>query len=465
MLKRHSPLSVRAALLIIPSGLLALGSASVFAQISSAPMLDIDRLRDLAAARPRPDQGLAVSYEVFQDPQADSSRGHIAHLARSVLVDAATGRFRVEKVTQTEQQDGHVHADWLSLAFDGDVQSAFLPDQMIGVVMEGGQIDGLVESGLWGVMLLGEPRPGGFGIDDGSLESFLARGVVREQLEMVGEAACHVIDAYSESVRYATVWIDVERGLLPMKRVTYGASGEPSGSITVDSVFLLEPEGLWFPERWASEIRARGETLRTWTAVAPESVEIDPPLADGDFRIDFPPGATIADQIAGVTYRVSDSGGIGEVLFERTDDEWNPIDPPGADEGASQTGVPAVSVFDTLQRLAQLGLEPAVKAPNQGTHRRPENARDEDPAHSIVSGEPHRVAPATRRSTVEPDRARSHRLEPRNVQANVKLDHDSGRRGNSAFSRPGWIVPAVTVFVALVAVAYFTLRWRWRPAG
>ena len=210
-------------LLICPAG--ALG------QERQDCVLGIEQLRVLAADRPVRASSLWVTSDVYQDPSSFSADSHIAHIFRSVLVDTTTGHFSMDRSMEVEGAEHDFETQTVTLTFDGEVQAAFLPDQMIGVVREGDDVDRLSESGLWGVMMLGEPQPDGMGLDDGSLESLLAHGAVRDQLELVADTPCHVVDAFYEDVRYATVWLDVERGLLPMKRVGYGRDGNVSSMV------------------------------------------------------------------------------------------------------------------------------------------------------------------------------------------------------------------------------------------
>ncbi|RMF71113.1 MAG: hypothetical protein D6744_18435 [Planctomycetota bacterium] len=325
-------------------GVMTVSPPGVFAQEPVRTAADIHELRALAAARLRPSYALALSYETFQDPLDDRSGGNVSHIWRNILVDVSTGRYRIDRSIQTERDDAE-RDHLISFGFDGEVQSSIAPDRQIAVVREGSELQPLVESGLWGVMLLGEPQPSGFGIDDGSLESLLAHGVLRDELEIVGDAACHVVDAYANGARYATVWVDVDRDLLPMKRVTYSVDGTPSATTTVEVAALLEEDGIWIPQRWVTEMNIRGQTASLTTIVALDSVQIDPPVDDADFRIEFPPGTVVTDHIAGIAYVVSDNGGIGQVVYEIGEDGWAPIEQPGTVEERSYAR-PVESVTD-----------------------------------------------------------------------------------------------------------------------
>ncbi len=296
---------------------LTASAQSLGSQVSS-----IEELRALAAGRSSRVGALKLSLDCYQDPPASRRGGSLIHIFRTVLVDAVTGRFSIDRQARIEgagDGDGEFQS---THSFDGEVEQVFVPEHMPGVVQEGTNTDGTVESGIWGVLLPAPPQPEGHGIDDGSLESLLARGAVRPELETVGGRLCHVVDASADGVRYATVWLDVERDLLPMKRVGYDREGIGSTILEVDSVELLEREQVWIPTSWHLEFKAGNETLRSRTVVDAKSVELDPPVTDEDFHPDFPPGTIVSDQISGLTYRVSEDGGIGEVIYERQGDQW-----------------------------------------------------------------------------------------------------------------------------------------------
>ncbi len=458
--------------IIVTVALLLIGPYGAFGRQRQDGVLGIEQLRVLAGNRPARVNSLWISYDIFQDP---SSFGHIAHMFRSVLVDTTTGRFSMDQSMEIEGAEHDFGTQTVTRTFDGEVQAAFLPDQMIGFVMEGTDVDGLSESVLWGVMMLGEPQPGGMGLDDGSLESLLAHGTVRDQLELVADTPCHVVDAFYEGVRYATVWLDVERDLLPMKRVGYGWDGNVSSTVTVGSVVFLEDEQVWLPESWQTEFQARGETLRNYTVIEPESIELDPPVTDEDFQPRFPPGTIVTDLISGQAYRIADSGEIGEILYERLDDEWIAVDPPTITTGSADQGEPSppapqhgqrrprqttAPVFDSLTELMEF-------AAREQAAKRPERTERDAGAEATSPG----VATGLDTSdSIRPTRPAPTATAPVDVGL---LDASRGRKpmqppesgvANTARARPSkspwpWIVGATTI-VALLGIGYSVWRRR-----
>lgn len=108
--------------------------------------------------------------------------------------------------------------------------------------------------GFFDLMLLNPPRAHGYGRDDGSLLSLLRSdlSLLRENTEPVNGHPCYVLDVTHPSLgkTHMTVWLDGERGFLPMKHVYY--FGEDLDQIimefTIEEAVELE-EDLWFASR------------------------------------------------------------------------------------------------------------------------------------------------------------------------------------------------------------------------
>jgi hypothetical protein len=446
--------------MVLAVALVLIGPRGALGQGPQGYVLSIEELRGLAAERPvRPDS-LLLAYDIFQDPAAFSPDSHIAHMSRNVLVDAATGRYSMDEVSQVEHTEHDLVPQTVEFTFDGEVQAAFLPDQMMGVLREGADADGLQMSALWGVMMLGEPQPGGLGSDDASLVSLLNRGTVRDQLEFVGETPCHVVDAFYEGVRYATVWLDVERGLLPMKRVGYGRDGNVSSAVTVDSVVFLEAEQVWLPESWQTEFQAMGETLRSYTVVVPESVKINPPVSDEHFRRWFPPGTIVSDLISGQAYRIADSGEIGEILYERRGDEWFAVSPSAATERGGRAESPPRALQPAeLRALGALAPIFSGLAELMELAARQQPTQQAQGAESPVTGESRPVAgpePAPEEeesAAVVPDLPRAQEPEQR-----PESDVAQAARAQPSKSPWRWIVGLVAVLALLLGIGYSVRR-------
>jgi beta-lactamase regulating signal transducer with metallopeptidase domain/peroxiredoxin len=108
--------------------------------------------------------------------------------------------------------------------------------------------------GFFDLMLLNPPRVNGSGSDDQSLLSLLRSdlSLLREETEFVNGHRCYVLDVTHPSLgkTWMTVWLDADRGLLPIKQVHYFGKG-------LDLIileFVIEDaveldEGLWFAVR------------------------------------------------------------------------------------------------------------------------------------------------------------------------------------------------------------------------
>lgn len=407
---------------------------------------DLGELRALAAERSQRIQNLAISLDVFQDEHPADRRAWIPRVSRAIFVDAETGRFRMHREIERPVGGETPGSAVSEIAFDGQTQTALLPDEAIGVISEGTNLNGLVESGVWAMMMLAAPQPGGFGIDDGSLESLLARGTLRGELEWIDGVPCHVVDATRDGVRYATIWLDAERDLLPMRRVVYAADGSVASEVTVDDAVFVNDGAAWLPASWQTRFRARGETFSTQTVVHAESIELNAPIEDSEFAIEFPPGTAVADQVSGITYRVAETGEPGEVLYVRSGEEWTPVGEETSDAASPRSDAPpADSMFDLIAGL----VGDVSRKPLRGARQSAESSRDEP----IVAATP-RSAPSVAATAAE---SSQHALAPSAVGTSLRTPPPAVATNMS------WMKWAL-VFAALVATTgLLALLIRARP--
>jgi peroxiredoxin len=108
--------------------------------------------------------------------------------------------------------------------------------------------------GFFDLMLLNPPRVNGSGSDDQSLLSLLRSdlSLLREETEFVNGHRCYVLDVTHPSLgkTWMTVWLDADRGLLPIKQVHY--FGKDLDLVILE--FVVEDaveleDGLWFAVR------------------------------------------------------------------------------------------------------------------------------------------------------------------------------------------------------------------------
>jgi len=97
------------------------------------------------------------------------------------------------------------------------------------------------------LMLLNSPRPDGDGVSDQNLVSLLKsdRSHVREEMQAVNGHFCHVIDLVDPIFNRTrlTVWLDADRGFLPIKQVYYGGKGLQQVTIefVIEEAVELQP--------------------------------------------------------------------------------------------------------------------------------------------------------------------------------------------------------------------------------
>ncbi|UCG49647.1 MAG: hypothetical protein JSU94_07670 [Phycisphaerales bacterium] len=107
-------------------------------------------------------------------------------------------------------------------------------------------------SGFFDIMLLNPPRPevAAAGNADQNLESLLSaeHSRLRRDMETVDGRACHVVDMIDprSGQRSMTVWIDCERGFLPLRQLYYGGPERADILMELSIEKAVEVrEGLW----------------------------------------------------------------------------------------------------------------------------------------------------------------------------------------------------------------------------
>lgn len=268
-----------------------------------------DYLLDQARLRRQALTSVALSFTVTQEAPDDapSELSEIQQIDRSILLDLASGRYIQERAISRADAEAPIPAHF---SYDGSVESTFVADLNSGS-LTAPTLTPLGEASAISIALLNPPGPGGLGMNDGSLESFLERGRLREELEEIDDSLCYVVDAFLGETHYATLWLDTHRDLLPVRRETFGADGRPSSSAVVRGAALfdnLSGPPVWLPTSITTMARIGGYELVSHIDVSVEDVEINPPVTDDSFRIDFPPGATVFNQFTGLTYEIDEDG-------------------------------------------------------------------------------------------------------------------------------------------------------------
>ncbi len=253
------------------------------------------------------------------------------------------------------------------------------------------------------LMLLNSPRPDGDGVSDQNLVSLLKsdRSHVREEMQAVNGHFCHVIDLVDPIFNRTrlTVWLDADRGFLPIKQVYYGGKGLQQVTIefVIEEAVELQ-EGMWFAVRGFKRARPAAEAIPEgrWQVVRPIKVDgveegtpaiaVNTGVEDEFFDLwkSLPLGTTLQDMDVGVFWTIGgdDFEGLADTLGSVLDGMEMPIperskvqgdvrqarDPGQAESaepgGPVETGTLVTPLFQTGLLLAAavvvLGLAVAV---------------------------------------------------------------------------------------------------------
>ena len=123
------------------------------------------------------------------------------------------------------------------------------------------------------------------------------------------------------------IWVAPSRGFLPLRIEEHKHKAEKElGDLVYryDGIEHVEAEpGVWFPVRGVLEHieyrdpQNKGKVRSTVTLeVAPDSLDLHPDTSPAAFQVDFPPGMTVEDHVAGTRYIVEDPGGSTEASVQ-----------------------------------------------------------------------------------------------------------------------------------------------------
>jgi hypothetical protein len=191
-------------------------------------------------------------------------------------------------------------------AFDGSVTMRYGSVTKTGSITPGrislpGEQMGM--NMLWSYMLLYRPRPHEHPDEPLIRFCFSDKSRVRPQLEQVSGERCHVVDSISpgKSTPYVTGWFAVDKGGLPIKFERHSRPGY-TRSIIVTKVGSVETDTdkIWYPEQASQEIIDQDEYRLYRFHV--QSLRVNIETSPDTFKVSFPPGTNVIDEISGIYY-------------------------------------------------------------------------------------------------------------------------------------------------------------------
>lgn len=173
--------------------------------------------------------------------------------------------------------------------------------------------------------------------------------IISPNLELISGQTCHLLvieDKIEEDVFKYEIWFAHEKGLLPMKYKSY-KNNILSREIEVEEIGSTETETgySWYPKKaYRSLYGKNGQEIRygitTHTFVP--NVKTD----KNTFRIDFPDGTEVVDNILGIYY----IKGVGDIDGAQIVRELNPSKTDPAVKGSIQT-TPDLNEISTEEKV------------------------------------------------------------------------------------------------------------------
>lgn len=261
-------------------------------------------------------QGISAVDVTYQLEQEYVGRGaapeHVSRTRERLLLDLNSGAYL--KYTQMPNSDGQM-VERAEAQHGGSrmVYEPGVPSAIIQEPIEGHLSKRILKSAavLRSAMML-PPRPDGAGLNDGNLTSLLKRGILRPATEQVDGRTCHVVDAFVEhdgaDYKYVTAWLDVDRGAIPLRLVSYS---DREGTIGMEQMVLSAAQfsdsngrSIWWPTKIQTNTTVQHKRFRITQTVDVERTEYNPSITPESFSIDLPPGTVIYDEVAGHEYSV-----------------------------------------------------------------------------------------------------------------------------------------------------------------
>ncbi|MFM7057850.1 MAG: hypothetical protein ACKO2P_13100, partial [Planctomycetota bacterium] len=179
----------------------------------------------------------------------------------------------------TEQGSRYIHASSVSQVFDASSTGGVSPKQRVG------------HFGLYQVFF--PPILSFRAAESGALSFPLSRAVIDSEVRKIGDVECIAlrVDEKREELMTTEVWVDPNREFVPLRILTR-RNQIPTRQF--DLTFQAHPKAGYAIASWTfKSIRSNGELLLS-EDVSVQVFDTDTPIPESQFRIQYPPGATIS---------------------------------------------------------------------------------------------------------------------------------------------------------------------------
>lgn len=129
---------------------------------------------------------------------------------------------------------------------------------------------------------------------------------LRKETERIDGRDCHVVDLVHDGKCRFSVWLDVERGCMPLLHRAYQMDGSVKREFKTDKLWDFG-DGLWLPVAGKCVLvfpDNRSEyVINALDAVTGKPrVKVNSGIKDEEFRVKIPPGTEVIDTYAGIAY-------------------------------------------------------------------------------------------------------------------------------------------------------------------
>ncbi|HVA49383.1 MAG TPA: hypothetical protein VNH11_23660 [Pirellulales bacterium] len=274
-----------------------------------------DIVRIAKSARERV-HAIDVTYEEHQELLDGTFPLLVPLLRGRMRFDIATGNYRWWKDSADPQANGKMFA--LEYALSDSTATFHNPSILQGAISQPKKppINPLGTERVLTGALMHPPRPDGRGTDDASLVNLLKYAQLRSDPEQVGDRPCHVVDAtFTDGSgvphRYASVWLDLERGALPVRSLLYGKGDTPAVDARILEAYQFDDgqgQSVWLPTKLEAITTRAEHRVKLVVTADVKRTRINPVFENGTFVIDFPPGTTVNDLVIDKIFTVPSAG-------------------------------------------------------------------------------------------------------------------------------------------------------------